>query len=72
MSQFHGRRPARLPIVTLHVYVLAGGLDRAGKRRLIKGATAILDRRPDETQITPVYVVAEENLARSKRVWPSA
>lgn len=62
---FMGGEPARLPVVTLQIYVLAGGLDGAGKRRLIEGATAILDRRPDGTAVAPVYVVihevAEEN-----------
>lgn len=62
---FMGDEPARLPVVTLQIYVLAGGLDAAGKRRLIEGATAILDRRQDGTSVAPVYVVihevAEEN-----------
>ncbi len=62
---FTGDAAARLPIVTLQAYVLAGGLDAPGKRRLIEGATAILDRRPEGTQVAPVYVVihevAEEN-----------
>ncbi|AOH86272.1 4-oxalocrotonate tautomerase [Sphingomonas panacis] len=62
---FMGDKPARLPVVTLQIYVLAGGLDTAGKRKLIEGATAILDRRPGGTSVAPVYVVihevAEEN-----------
>ena len=62
---FMSDEPDRLPVVTLQIYVLAGGLDAAGKRRLIEGATAIIDRRPDGTPIAPVYVVihevAEEN-----------
>ena len=62
---FMGNEPARLPVVTLQIYVLAGGLHTAGKRKLIEGATAILDRRPGGTSIAPVYVVihevAEEN-----------
>ncbi|CAM3244520.1 Phenylpyruvate tautomerase PptA, 4-oxalocrotonate tautomerase family [Paracoccus aminovorans] len=57
---FMGDEPARLPVVTLQIYVLAGGLDAAGKRRLIDGATAILDRRPDGTAVAPVYVVIHE------------
>jgi hypothetical protein len=43
----------------------ADGLDSAGKLKLIEGATAILDPRPDETSVPPVYLVihqvAEEN-----------
>ena len=62
---FMGDEPARLPVVTLQIYVLAGGLDSVGKRRLIEGATAILDRRRGGTAVPPVYVVihevAEEN-----------
>jgi phenylpyruvate tautomerase PptA (4-oxalocrotonate tautomerase family) len=62
---FMGDAPAWLPVVTLQIYVIAGGLDGASKRKLIEGATAILDRRPDGTQVPPVYVeifeVAEEN-----------
>ncbi|GGO95526.1 tautomerase family protein [Stakelama pacifica] len=64
-SVFMGDEAARLPVVTLQVYALAGGLDAHGKRRLIEGATAILDRRPDGTALAPVYIVihevAEEN-----------
>ncbi len=48
-----GDEPARLPIVTLQTYLLAGGLDGAGKRRLIEGATAILDRRTDGPRSRP-------------------
>ena len=62
---FMGDQPARLHVVTLQIYVLTGGLNGAGKRRLIEGATAILDRRPNGTAVAPVYVVihevAEEN-----------
>ena len=46
---FMGHEPARLPVVTLQIYVLASGLDDVGKRKLIEGATEILDRRPDGT-----------------------
>lgn len=51
---FMGDELARLPVVTLQIYVLAGGLDAAGKRRLIEGATVILDRRPDGAAVAPV------------------
>ena len=57
---FMADEPARLPVVTLQIYVLAGGLDGAGKRRLIEGATAILDRRPDDASVASVYVVIHE------------
>ncbi len=62
---FMDDEPARLPLVTLQIFVLADGLDHSGKRRLIEGATAVLNRRPDGTKVAPVYVVihevAEEN-----------
>lgn len=62
---FMGDRSAYLPIVTLQIYVLAGGLDVASKRRLIEGATAILDPRSSGAGVAPIYVVihetAEEN-----------
>ena len=59
-TAFMGGEPARLPVVTLQTYVLAGGLDGPGKRKFIVGATAILNRRPDGTQVAPVYVVIHE------------
>ena len=57
---FMGDEPARLPVVTLQIYVLAGGPDASGKRRLIEGATAILDRREDGNPLAPVCVVIHE------------
>ena len=52
--------PARIPVVTFQVYVLAGGVDGAGKHKLIESATAILERRPNGTQVAPVCVVIHE------------
>lgn len=57
---FMGDEPARLPIVTLQIYALAGGLEDTGKRRFIEEATAILDRRCDGNAVPPVYVVIQE------------
>lgn len=57
---FMGDEPAWLPVVTLQIYVLAGGLGCTGKQRLVEEATAILDRRPNGTAIAPVYVVIHE------------
>lgn len=62
---FMGDAPVRLPVVTLQIYVLAGGLDAAGKRRFIEEATAILDRRPEGTSVAPVYVVIQEVAAEN-------
>lgn len=62
---FMGDEPARLPVATLQIYALLGGLDSMAKRKLIEGATAILDRRPTSASLATVYVVihevAEEN-----------
>ncbi|VVE50360.1 hypothetical protein PHO31112_04653 [Pandoraea horticolens] len=59
-SVFMGGAPAWMPVVTLQIYVIAGGLDDAGKCKLIEGATSILDRRPASTSVAPVYVVIHE------------
>lgn len=62
---FMADEPAYLRAVMLQIYVLAGGLNEAGKRKLIEGATAVLDRRESGNGAAPVYVVihetAEEN-----------
>lgn len=34
--------------------------DEVAKKKLIEGATAILDRRPSGTSVAPVYVVIHE------------
>ena len=57
---FMGDKPAWLPVVSLQIYVIKGGLDEGAKKKLIKGATAILDRRPSGTSVAPVYVVIQE------------
>ena len=40
----YGDEPALLPIMTLHIYVLACGLSYADKVRFIEGAATILNR----------------------------
>ncbi len=57
---FMGNEPARLPVVTPQIYVLAGELDAIGKRELLEGATAFLDRHPYGTSVAPMYVVIHE------------
>ena len=57
---FMGGRPANATIVSLQVYVIAGGLDADAKRRLIEGATAILGRHLGGRAPVPVYVVIHE------------
>lgn len=62
---FMGGRPATVKIVSLQVYVIAGGLDEDAKRRLIEGATFILDRHPGSGEHAPVYVVIHEIAERN-------
>ncbi|HKN04692.1 MAG TPA: tautomerase family protein [Buttiauxella sp.] len=57
---FMGDTPAWLPVVSLQIYVIKGGLDVTAKKTLIKGATEILDRRQTGTSVAPVYVVINE------------
>ena len=57
---FMGERPATAKVVSLQVYVIAGGLDADAKRRLIEGATAILGRHRGGGTPVPVYVVIHE------------
>ena len=57
---FMGGQPATMTIVSLQVYVIAGGLDEDAKRRLIEGATAILGRHLGGGTRVPVYVVIHE------------
>ena len=57
---FMAGRPATVPIISLQVYALAGGLDEAGKRRLIAGATDIFAPYTGSRERIPVYVVIRE------------
>ena len=57
---FMGEQPATAKVVSLQVYVIAGGLDADAKRSLIEGATAILGRNMGGGTRVPVYVVIHE------------
>lgn len=57
---FMGDEPARLPVVTLQIYVLAGGLDDAGKRKLI-------ERRDRNPRPTPGWNVGRAGVRRHPR-----
>ena len=57
---FMGDRPATRKIISLQVYVIEGGLDDDGKRKLIGGATEILGRHSGAEGRIPVYVVIHD------------
>ncbi len=57
---FMGGEVATLKIVSLQIYVIAGGLDSDARHRLIEGATAILGRHLGGGAPVPVYVVIHE------------
>ncbi|MNV49871.1 Tautomerase enzyme [compost metagenome] len=57
---FMGEQPATMNIVTVHIYVIEGGLDTAGKKKLIPGVTAIFGRQLGITERPPVYIVIHE------------
>ena len=58
---FSGGRIASSPIMTLVVYALEGGLDKASKNRLIAEATAILgDHAGLNDGQVPLYIVIQE------------
>jgi phenylpyruvate tautomerase PptA (4-oxalocrotonate tautomerase family) len=57
---FMGDTSAWLPVVSLHIYVIKGGLDAENKLRFIEDATAILNRREPGAGVAPVYVVIHE------------
>jgi phenylpyruvate tautomerase PptA (4-oxalocrotonate tautomerase family) len=60
---FMGGEPAYLKLVTLEVHALVGGLDEAGKRRLIKEATEIFGRKIGNGDRVPCWVVIRETAA---------
>ncbi len=47
---FMGHKPATMKIISLQVYVIEGGLDEDGKRKLISDAIKILGRYSNQTQ----------------------
>lgn len=59
-SLFMGDRPAHLPVVSMHVFAIRGGLDETGRIRLIEGATAILGRQLGRPERVPVHIVIHE------------
>ena len=57
---FMGGEPATCRIVTLQIYVIAGGLDMTAKSRFIQEATAILGKDTRTGNLAPVYIVINE------------
>ena len=57
---YMGESPANLPIVSVQIYTIAGGLAADAKKRLISGATDIIGKHLTKGDRPPVYVVIHE------------
>lgn len=57
---FMGAVPATLPIVSVQIFAIEGGLDAPAKKRLITGATEIIGRHIGIADRVPVYIVIHE------------
>ncbi|HWM47700.1 MAG TPA: tautomerase family protein [Xanthobacteraceae bacterium] len=57
---FMGENQASISVVSMQVFALKGGLDDEAKKKLIKGATAILGRHLGVAERVPVHVVIHE------------
>lgn len=57
---FTGSEEAKLNVVSMEIFVIAGGLTNEAKSRLITGATAILNARLGPPQRPPIYIVIHE------------
>lgn len=57
---FMGGSPANLPIVSVQIYTIAGGLEAAAKKQLISGTTGIIGKHLAKGDRPPVYIVIHE------------
>ena len=57
---FMGGAQAHAQIISVQMFVIAGGLDEKAKKKLIKGATEILGRHSTAHGGVPVYIVLHE------------
>jgi phenylpyruvate tautomerase PptA (4-oxalocrotonate tautomerase family) len=57
---FMGGKPATAKVISMVIYVLEGGLDAEGKKRLISGATDLLGQHAGLNGRVPAYVVIRE------------
>jgi phenylpyruvate tautomerase PptA (4-oxalocrotonate tautomerase family) len=57
---FMGEQPASLSVVSVQIFVIAGGLDADAKKKLIKGTTEIFGQHLCVTEPVPVYIVVHE------------
>jgi phenylpyruvate tautomerase PptA (4-oxalocrotonate tautomerase family) len=57
---FMGGQPANRTVISLQMYVIEGGLNDDGKRRLIRGATEILKRHSILEDPALVHIVIHE------------
>jgi Uncharacterized protein, 4-oxalocrotonate tautomerase homolog len=57
---FMGATQATMPVVSIQIFVIEGGLDADAKRRLIPGVTEIIGRHLGIAERVPVYIVIQE------------
>jgi phenylpyruvate tautomerase PptA (4-oxalocrotonate tautomerase family) len=57
---FMGAVPATMPVISVQIFVIEGGLDGRAKKRLIPGVTEIIGRYLPITDRVPVYIVIQE------------
>ena len=57
---FMGASPATMPVVSIQIFVIEGGLDADAKKRLIPGVTEIIGRHLGMNERIPVYIVIQE------------
>lgn len=57
---FMGPNPATKTVVSVQIYVIEGGLDVSAKKKLVKGATAIIGRHLNSGERAPVYIVIHD------------
>lgn len=68
---FMGAAPASLPIISVQIFVIKGGLDAAARKRLIPGVTAIIGRHLGITERIPVFIVIQEIAAANWGIFGS-
>lgn len=57
---FMGGTPAYAGIISVQMFVVAGGMNDVAKQKLIKGATELLGRHSAAHGAVPVYIVLQE------------
>jgi phenylpyruvate tautomerase PptA (4-oxalocrotonate tautomerase family) len=57
---FMGASPATMPVVSIQIFVIEGGLDANAKKLLIPGVTEIIGRHLGISERLPAYIVIQE------------